>query len=76
VALDELHLDRARAESFGLMAEEYDRYRPTYPDALIDDLAALQPGQVLDVGRGTGKAAVALTGRGLSVSASSWTSGC
>jgi 2-polyprenyl-3-methyl-5-hydroxy-6-metoxy-1,4-benzoquinol methylase len=67
VALDELHLDRARAESFGSVAEQYDRYRPTYPDALIDDLAALQPAQVLDVGCGTGKAAVALARRGLSV---------
>lgn len=67
MAPDELHLDRARAESFGSVAEQYDRYRPAYPDALIDDLAALQPRQVLDVGCGTGKAAVALARRGLPV---------
>jgi SAM-dependent methyltransferase len=67
VTSDELHVDRARAESFGSVAEQYDRYRPTYPGALIDDLAALRPGQVLDVGCGTGKAAVALVSRGLSV---------
>jgi SAM-dependent methyltransferase len=64
---DELHLDRARGESFGLVAQQYDRYRPTYPDAFIDELAALDPMQVLDVGCGTGKAAVALARRGLSV---------
>jgi hypothetical protein len=49
------------------MAQQYDRYRPTYPDALFDDLAALEPMQVLDVGCGTGKAAVSLARRGLSV---------
>lgn len=56
-----------RAGSFGSVAEQYDRFRPTYPDALIDDLAALQPARVLDVGCGTGKVAVSLAGRGLSV---------
>lgn len=49
------------------MAEQYDRYRPAYPDVVIDDLAALQPTSVLDVGCGTGKAAVALARRGLRV---------
>ncbi|MBM9503227.1 class I SAM-dependent methyltransferase [Actinacidiphila acididurans] len=39
----------------------------TYPRELIDDLVGLQPATVLDVGCGTGKAAVALLGRGLSV---------
>ena len=67
MSLHELHLDRARAESFGSIAQQYDRYRPAYPDALFDDLAALDPKQVLDVGCGTGKAAVALARRGLSV---------
>ncbi|MFC8454010.1 class I SAM-dependent methyltransferase [Kitasatospora sp. NPDC057223] len=66
-APQELHLDRARAGSFGSVAEQYDRYRPTYPDDLIDDLAALRPAKVLDVGCGTGKAAVALAERGLRV---------
>ena len=63
----ELHLDRARAGSFGSVAEEYDRYRAGYPDALIDDLVSLHPVRVLDVGSGTGKVAVALARRGLSV---------
>jgi len=53
--------------SFGSVAAQYDRCRPDYPDALFDDLAALRPAQVLDVGCGTGKAAAALVSRGLSV---------
>lgn len=64
---NELHQDRARAESFGAAAEAYDRRRKPPPAALIDDLAALEPGRVLDVGCGTGKAAVALAERGLAV---------
>ena len=60
--MPELHHDRGRAESFGSSAERYDRYRPSYPDALIDDLARLRPATVLDVGCGTGKVSVALIG--------------
>jgi len=63
----ELHLDRARATSFGSVATQYDRYRPVYPDALFDDLASLLPTEVLDVGCGTGRVADALVSRGLSV---------
>jgi SAM-dependent methyltransferase len=58
---------RERAESFGLVAADYDRYRPSYPAPLIDDLVALQPGAVLDIGCGTGKASRLLSARGLSV---------
>lgn len=61
------YLRRDRAESFGTVAEDYDRYRPSYPAALIDDLAALAPGTVLDVGCGTGKAGRLLAARGLDV---------
>ncbi|HEX4212237.1 MAG TPA: methyltransferase domain-containing protein [Candidatus Dormibacteraeota bacterium] len=61
------HLDRERAESFGQVAVQYDRYRPSYPDALIDDLTGLRPQAVLDVGCGTGLVAAALSDRGLSV---------
>ncbi len=63
----ELHHDRARAGSFGTVAQQYDRYRLGYPDALLADLAGLRPARVLDVGCGTGKAAVALAERGLTV---------
>jgi SAM-dependent methyltransferase len=61
------HLNRRRAESFGARADQYDRTRPSYPDALFDELAALGAVNALDVGCGTGKAAVALTRRGLRV---------
>jgi SAM-dependent methyltransferase len=67
VTSDELHLDRDRAESFGSIAEQYDRYRPRCAPALIDDLVALNPATVLDVGCGTGRVAAALTQRGLDV---------
>jgi SAM-dependent methyltransferase len=67
VSLDGLHEDRGRAEAFGGAAEQYDRYRPDYPPALVDDLVSLRPGAVLDVGCGTGKVAVALLRHGLPV---------
>jgi len=67
VPLEGLHGDRDRAASFGSLAEQYDRFRPSYPRALIDDLVALGPGKVLDVGCGTGKVARALTDRGVDV---------
>lgn len=65
--LDGLHDDRNRAESFGSAAEEYDRYRPGYPGALVDDLLAGSPSKVLDVGCGTGKVAVPILERGIRV---------
>jgi SAM-dependent methyltransferase len=61
---DQLHEDRIRALSFGGVAALYDEARPSYPPALIDDLMALAPGRVLDVGCGTGKAARLLVERG------------
>jgi len=50
---------------FGEDPTLYDRIRPTYPEALIDDITALVPpdGRVVDVGCGTGKATVALANR-------------
>lgn len=62
-----VHTDRVRAESFGGVAGEYDRFRPSYPASLIEDLAGLDPADVLDIGCGTGKAARLLAERGLSV---------
>jgi SAM-dependent methyltransferase len=62
-----LHHQRDRAHSFGSVAESYDRYRPGYPSALIDDLVVGDPSNALDVGCGTGKVAGSLMERGLSV---------
>jgi SAM-dependent methyltransferase len=51
---------------FGEDAELYDRIRPSYPDGLVDDVVALvdSPCRILDIGCGTGRAAVLLAGRG------------
>jgi SAM-dependent methyltransferase len=62
---------RERRLVFGEVAELYDRHRPTYPEALIDDLVVmvgLDGSQaVLEVGAGTGKATVMLAARGIPV---------
>jgi SAM-dependent methyltransferase len=62
-----VHAERDRAESFGSVAEQYDRYRPSYPDQLIAELANLAPERTLDVACGTGKVAVPLLACGLAV---------
>ena len=58
-------------ETFESVAESYDAARPSYPDALVDDLVALagipSGGRVLEIGPGTGKASVALAARGLAL---------
>jgi SAM-dependent methyltransferase len=61
------HHERERAESFGRQAAVYDRVRPGPPAELIDDLVALAPARVLDVGCGTGRLARPLAARGLDV---------
>jgi SAM-dependent methyltransferase len=62
---------RERRLVFGEVAELYDRHRPTYPPALVDDLiglAGLDGSQaVLEVGAGTGKASRLFTDRGIPV---------
>lgn len=51
----ESHLQRQVAESFGADAARYDRARPSYPGALVDQILAASPGRhVVDVGCGTG----------------------
>jgi len=63
----QIHANRLRAESFGSIAANYDRYRPGYPPALINELMTLAPRRVLDIGCGTGKAARMLAERGVEV---------
>jgi SAM-dependent methyltransferase len=43
------------ARSFELAAEEYERTRPDYPDAVLERLPVPDDATVLDVGAGTGK---------------------
>lgn len=62
----------ARALSFGSAAERYERYRPGYPDALVDTVLGYAGRPVLtavEVGAGTGKATRAFASRGLEVTA-------
>jgi SAM-dependent methyltransferase len=64
---EDTHRDRVRAESFGSIARLYDRYRPAPAPEFLDELVALAPAKVLDVGCGTGKVARELLARGLDV---------
>jgi SAM-dependent methyltransferase len=59
--------EREQRLVFGEDAELYDRARPNYPDALIDDIVAMTgpDGHVVEIGCGTGKATVQLAARGL-----------
>lgn len=58
----------ARARSFGAVAREYDRVRPSYPEQLVDEVSAELPGtDVIEVGAGTGKATALFAARGLRI---------
>src|SRR5438067_2117767 len=58
-----------RSKLFDQEAERYDRCRPTYPDALIDELLGPEPASlaILDVGCGTGIASRQMAERGAKV---------
>lgn len=56
--MSEPHRHRLMAESFGTDTERYDRTRPAYPEAMVEQIITSSPGlDVLDVGCGTGIAA-------------------
>lgn len=63
------HSDRRRAQSFGAVAMAYDAHRPRYPEQLISFLMEPFDGAVraLDVGAGTGIAAIQLRDAGAEV---------
>ena len=52
-----------RSRSFELAAEEYERTRPDYPEAMLDELPIAATATVLDLGAGTGKLTRVLTRR-------------
>lgn len=61
-------INSVRARSFGEVAARYDRYRPRYPDRMVDDVVAMLPGRrVLEVGAGTGIATTAFAARGVAM---------
>jgi len=64
-----------RRLSFGSVAEQYDRARPTYPERLVEDVVAYAADglaaapRALEVGAGTGKATLQFAARGLAIDA-------
>jgi SAM-dependent methyltransferase len=65
MALDEWHL--RQANSFGAVADVYERGRPSYPAEAIGWLIPARARRVADVGAGTGKLTRQLRERGLDV---------
>jgi SAM-dependent methyltransferase len=62
-------LDRRRARSFGARAEDYQRWRPSYPPDAVAWLVPPGAARVADVGAGTGKLTGPLLALGLEVAA-------
>lgn len=61
-----------RALSFGAVAAAYERFRPGYPDELVDEVLTYAGQPVLtalEVGAGTGKATRVFAARGIAVTA-------
>ena len=61
-----------RALSFGPAASAYERFRPGYPDELVDEVLAYAGRPVrtaLEIGAGTGKATRVFASRGIAVTA-------
>lgn len=62
-------LDERRAGIFGQQAEEYHRWRPSYPAPAVDWVLPDPARTLLDVGAGTGKCTALLAERGADVTA-------
>ena len=60
---------RARASSFGEVADAYERARPGYPEDAVRWLAGDEPCDVVDLGAGTGKLTRSLVAVGHHVTA-------
>jgi len=59
--------ERVRSQVFGEDAATYDGTRPSYPEAVIDIVVADAPVTAIDVGCGTGKAALRVAARDVDV---------
>lgn len=70
---DDASSDHQRRLSFGSVAGQYDRHRPSYPAEMVDavlEYAGAQPGdRILDVGAGTGRATLLFAQRGMRLTA-------
>jgi SAM-dependent methyltransferase len=68
-----MSVDPGRAQSFNAWADEYDRYRPTYPDDLFatirSRLGLSERPHVADLGAGTGRASLPMAMFGWRVTA-------
>ncbi len=56
--------ERRRARSFGDLADDYDRARPSYPIEAVRWLVGASPLEVVDLGAGTGRLAAVLVEAG------------
>jgi len=63
--------DIERRELFDSVADEYDKIRPSYPEALADDVVAISGipagGRMLEIGAGTGQATRLFARRGYAI---------
>jgi hypothetical protein len=64
--------NRNQAQVFGEVADYYDRVRPAYPTALVDDVLSYSEPDIggrraLEIGAGTGRATEAFATKGLPI---------